>query len=103
MAGVEAADAALTTSERDPDDTESLHSAGRSRARTLTRTYSNLSQSMIREVSYAELDEKKTGQRNYYYHSFIEITIYRPPLASLNRSCLTFGIVLLLELPLTLH
>ena len=68
VAGAEAADEAVVKSSSNEQnggaagekDAEKLHLTGRSRARTLTRTYSNLSQSM-RQVSYAELDEKKTG------------------------------------------
>jgi len=41
IAGVEEADA--VTTESNEDDLNSMHLAGRSRARTLTRTYSNIS------------------------------------------------------------
>lgn len=47
--------------ESNGDDLNSMHLTGRSRARTLTRTYSNVSAS-AKELSLTELNDKKPGQ-----------------------------------------
>jgi len=64
IAGVEEADA--VTTESNEDDLNSMHLAGRSRARTLTRTYSNIS-ATAKELLLAELNVKKPGKANCFH------------------------------------
>ena len=66
VAGAEVADAAASDS--NTDDMDSMHLAGRTRARTLTRTYSNLSQN-AQDFSIAELNEKKTTGKVFVFFS----------------------------------